>query len=302
MISQLISSWLIWIISAGFLKPSQRGFCGSAKLHDVLDAAESCTEGSAPCSDTSSLLIAGSVYKDVSGCTDVHLQHLQAITATLWMEALILLSASSAWQQGSLSATLQINNVSSSPNSLEVTSPIPISSSVPQPWWASVTHCPSAKFLPVCVGGTWVENAAVPGHRLLRICVTQGSPTPKGRGCQAPFGLQGQPWQGGRGFSRVHGWWTWLCPFAHHKGHGWGISLPLNAWINALRVRLPLWPGLAVRRGKDCHSHVCWHKPVPGVEMLAGEFDTTADRAMQGWRVQRWLFDSFLDLSPANSH
>lgn len=27
-------------------------------------------------------------------------------------------------------------------------------------------------------------------------------------------------------------------------------------------------------------TDVCWHKPIPGVEMLAGQFGTVADRAM----------------------
>lgn len=99
---------------------------------------------------------------------------------------------------------LQINDVSSSPpNSLEPGS-LPLPSSPPAVFLSIHGHLlPSlgAKLLPVCAGGILVENAAVPGDKLLRICASQGSPTLKGRVCQAAFGLQ---WQCGSGFSRDH--------------------------------------------------------------------------------------------------
>lgn len=99
---------------------------------------------------------------------------------------------------------LQINDVSSFPPNFLEPGSLPLPSSPPAVFLSIHGHLLpslSAKLLPVCAGGILVENAAVPGDKLLRICASQGSPTLKGCVCQAAFGLQ---WQCGSGFSRDH--------------------------------------------------------------------------------------------------
>lgn len=78
-----------------------------------------------------------------------------------------------------------------------------------------------------------VENAAVPAHKLQRICVTQGSPSLKGSVCQAAFGLQWQLLQWIQQRPLMVEMAVPLCPRWIRAGHRWGISFTLNAQVNS---------------------------------------------------------------------
>lgn len=159
----------------------------------------------------------------------------------LWMEGLILLSASTTWQ-GSLSAMLQINNVSSSPNSLEPESLL-LPFSTPAVFLSTDGHLSPTVSVPSscqCVlEESWLKMLLVLATSCWGSVSPRAAPVSKGEFVRLLLGFAAWQWIQQRpllvdmAVPLCSPQWKWA-------GHMWGIRLTLNAWVNPLRVKLPL--------------------------------------------------------------